>query len=301
MRAVEANWYRNFLYSLSITKDRYDTAIKQSTSGKKLLNLSDNPSDMAYVLSLRGKMNQIDQFEKNINSGLSFLSSAEGALNSTYTLLHQVASLAAEGSTESTDAQGRQVIADNINEIRDQIMSHANTEVLGKFIFAGSMTQTEPFTNPGGAPADVITYNGNAEYIFMQADFSLQIESNLPGSEAFSVGVPDFDVFEELRILREALLANDTALIADRTANLHNVINGVDDAIAKIGNRISHFRQVEGMLKEFAHSIQSKMSQLEDADMAEAISNLAKEEVGLQSTLQSGARIQRISLMNFLG
>ncbi|MCP5104086.1 MAG: flagellar hook-associated protein FlgL, partial [bacterium] len=78
-------------------------------------------------------------------------------------------------------------------------------------------------------------------------------------------------------------------------------INQIDQARGTIGNRTSHLHQIQGLLKTFRTSIQEKMSSLEDADMAQAITNLSREEVGLQATLQAGSRIQRFSLMNYLG
>jgi flagellar hook-associated protein 3 FlgL len=311
MRPVESNWYRDFIYNLTNTKNRYDNAISESTSGKKLNHLSDNPSDMSYVLSLRSKLNQIDQYDKNIESGLGFLNTADSALNTSQNLMYSIVSLAEQGASDGTDAEARRILADRVDEMRNELMNYANTEVMGKFVFAGSATDTQPYTKAadtvvGGITIPgVITYNGNNEDIDIQADFSVTVTTNTPGSQIFgdsTVAVPPpYDVFQRLSDLVVALRQNNTTAIGNEISNMSELINQFGEAMGAYGNRSAHLTEIKGMLKSFSSSLEAKMSSLEDANMAESISNLSREEVGLQAVLQAGARIQRYSLMNYLG
>jgi flagellar hook-associated protein 3 FlgL len=295
-------WYRSFLHNLTNTKTRYDEAISQTTSGKKLNYLSDNPSDMSYVLTLRSKLGQIDQYEKNINSAYGFLNTSESALDQVKTLFYSVVSLAEQGASEDNGPDERAAIADRVEAIREEIMNFANTEIMGKYIFAGSATDTPPFeydavVPPPGRPY-AVNYVGNSDDIDIQADFSVTITTNIPGDQVFTGPI---DIFSRLADLIENLNNDDTTGIANDISNMNELINQMSESIGTIGNRTAHLQQIHGLLKNFKTSMQSKMSSLEDADMAEAVSNLAREEVGLQATLQSGSRIQRFSLMNYLG
>jgi len=306
MRHVEANWYRDFLYNLGNTKDRYDTAVTQSSSGKRLNHLSDDPTDMSYVLALRSKISQIGQYERNISSGHMWLSTAESALNQTQNVMFSIVSLAEQGATESLGADERNTIADSIEMMRDEIMNYANAEINGKYIFAGSYTDTIPFVKaadtvlPSGAvePGD-ITYQGNNDTISIQADFSITVETNVPGDSVFT-NAPN-DIFDRLQDLIVALREDDTTAIGNEIGNMSELINEINVAIGQIGNRNAHLTQIEGLIKTYKTSLKEKMSSLEDANMAEAISNLSKEEVGLQAVLQVGSRINRQSLMNYIG
>jgi len=309
-RHVEANWYRNFLYNLSLTKDRYDTAISQTSSGKRLNNLSDAPADMAYVLNLRSKIAQIDQYDQNINSGLSYLSATESAISAVQTAMYSVVSLAEQGASETTDAQSRRILADQIEEIREEIMNYANSEVNGRFLFSGSLTDTQPYADTGaGGTADrpnIIDYNGDSQTIYIQADFSVTVGINMPGDQVFgdygAPGTPPpYDIFERLATLIEDLNTDDTTDLGTHISTMNEIIDQLGESMGTVGNRVSHLNQIKGMLKTFKTSLQSRMSSLEDADMAQAISNLSKEEIGLQATLQAGSRINRTSLMNYLG
>jgi flagellar hook-associated protein 3 FlgL len=304
MRPVEATWYRDFLFNLTNTKTRFDDAITQAGSGKKLNHLSDNPADMAYVLTLRSKIGQIDQFERNIQSGKMFLQTSESALNQVMNSMYTIVGLAEQGASEQNGPNERQILSDRIEQIRDEIMNYANSEVNGKYVFAGAYTDTLPFTKaadtvlPSGAiePGD-ITYNGDGSNIAIQADFSITVDSNIPGNQVFT---GPFDMFDRLQDLIVALREDNTPAIAQEIGNFNELIDQVAGAMGTIGNRTNHLNQIEGLLKNFKTSLVDKMSSLEDADMAEAISNIGREEVGLQAILQVGARINRTSLMNFL-
>lgn len=201
LRPVESNWYRNFMFNLKRTKTRFDEAITQSTSGKKLNSLSDNPSDMSYVLNLRSKISQIGQFDKNINTAEGFLAASESALNQVQNLMYSVVSIAEQGASDTIDQEARELLADRVDDIRDEMVNYANTEIMGKYIFAGSATDTEPFTRAPDDPlvtrtnsntgitvveTGAVTYNGNGDEMDVQADFSITIASNRPGNEVLA-------------------------------------------------------------------------------------------------------------------
>lgn len=310
MRPVESNWYRDFMYNLTNTKNQYDRDISQTTSHKKLNHLSDNPSDMAYVLTLRSKIGEIEQYDKNIQTGLGFVNTASSSLDSVKTMLYSVISIAEQGASETVNNDARDILADRIDELRDELMNYANSEVQGKFLFSGSATSTQPYTKAADTVDPVtgvtipgnITYNGNSEYINVQADFSVTVATNIPGNEVFGVTANSpTDVFARLQTLVTSLRNNDTTGIGNEISNMHETINQIGEAQGQLGNRQAHLTQIQGMLKTFKSALVDKKSSLEDANAAEAISNLSRDETSLQAIFQSGARIQKYSLMNYLG
>lgn len=305
LRPVESTWYRSFLANLTNTKTRYDRALSQASSGKKLNYLSDNPADMSYVLNLRNKIEQVDQFERNIESAFGFLNTSEAALDQVQTLLHTVVGLAEQGASDSNSGEPRERIAERIEAIREEIMTFANTEIMGKFVFAGSATDTAPFEVDTTPPAPAagrpwpIVYMGNTDDIDIQADFSITVTTNITGDQVFTG--PNVDIFDRLANLIEGLRNDDTTAIGAEIGNMNELVSQVSEAIGTIGGRTAHLHQIKGLLMNFKSSMQAKMSSLEDADMAEVITDISREETALQATLQAGSRIQRFSLMNYLG
>ncbi len=369
MRAVESVWFRNFLHNLGLSKERYDSAVTRTTSGKKLNKLSDNPADMAQVMTLRGRLAQISQFDRNINSGEKSLAAAESALNNSVKHIHQVVSLAAQGASGLTSHEQRRIIADQVDLIRDALLDIANTQIDGKFVFSGSNTTIRPFVLSEGT----VSYRGNDQYVEAQADFSVRVATNIPGSQVFtatrigpgtllsvdgsgtgltfdtdisgllnvgdliningenrvitSISSPfsvvlespfsetpltpsqwsynrdpgQVDLFQRLADLSAALRNDDTEAIGNSISTMKEVSNSFNSALGHIGNRRGHLQEIKQLLRDFSLTLTTQMSGMEDADMAAAITDLANEEIGLSAMLRTGARINRVSLMDFLG
>jgi len=281
--------------NLGLTKERYDSALSQTTTGKKVINFSDSPSDAAMILALKNQSGQITQFERNIAAGLSMLKPAEASIDSSVTLMYRAISLAEQGASETNTGDAREILADEIDQVRDQLLNYANSEVQGKYLFAGANTLTPPFVKDP-ATGD-ITYMGNGEEVKIQADFTIQVATNVPGDQVFTGSV---DIFQRLADLRDALRADDTAAISTAISSMDDVVNQLDQALGTIGSATSHLNDITAQLKSYQSSLTSRISSLEDANSAAAISNLSAAEVSLQATLKAGSTIFQNSLMDYL-
>lgn len=308
MRAVESTWYRDFMYNLSNTKSNYNKSFSETSSGKKLNHLSDNPADMAYVLTLRSKIDQIVQYDKNIDMGLTDIKTAESALQQVQTAMYSIINLTEQGASETSDTQSRQILADQIEKMREEILNYANTEVNGRYLFAGSATDTIPYVEDTVTPVavgrpNIIQYQGNGERTQIQADFSVTVDTNIPGNEIFGqYGTGTYyDLFDRLSDVVQHLRDDDTTALGNDISSMNELTGQISNAIGEYGNNSAHLTQIKGMLKSFKSSLTTKMSSLEDADMAQSITDLSRWETALSATLQTGARIQRYSLMNYLG
>ncbi len=295
MRANESIWYRDSLFYINLTKLRYDEAIKQTTSGKRINKISDNPSGAAFALGLKDRRGQIEQFLRNLDTARIYLANAEDVLNKVQTVLNKAITDASQGATDTMDINQKRIIANDIDQLRSQIMDLANTRVMNRYLFSGTLTDTRPFTEVGGT----VVYNGNSNDIDIQIGYSIRVTTNLPGNQVFTN--PTANVFEVLANIRDHLNAGDSGAVASDIEDLGAVVDNIAYQRSIIGNRMSELDIMKNNLKEFSTNLQEKISSIEDADMAEAISNLTKEETGLRVTLQSVSRIQRLTLFDYLG
>jgi flagellar hook-associated protein 3 FlgL len=86
----------------------------------------------------------------------------------------------------------------------------------------------------------------------------------------------------------------------DHLDQLDTAINRVLDVRAQIGSRLNAIDSQNEINQDFLLSIQSTKSQIEDLDMAEAISRFNLQIVGLQAAQQSFVKVQNLSLFNLL-
>lgn len=142
------------------TKTRYDLiktnlarisedmikASKVVSSGKRIMDLSDDPVSLTQVLKIKSSLDNIDQLGRNISVGNSWLSTAEGALRQTQNLLSDAKVLCIQMANDTIGAEQRQAAALTIQNTLEEIISLGNTQIGGRYIFSGTKTDTAAFT-----------------------------------------------------------------------------------------------------------------------------------------------------------
>lgn len=116
-----------------------------------------------------------------------------------------------------------------------------------------------------------------------------------------------FDTFTTLVALRD-LLRNDAGLpddiVRDRIAELLTEVDGAHDAVLdgmrELGFRSSSMAVLKNRVEGLRIGRTESLSSIQDADLAESILNLQRQDLSYQTSLQVGSRVIQTSLMNFL-
>jgi flagellar hook-associated protein 3 len=136
----------SFLASLSNIESRVAVDTQQLSSGIRVNEASDDPAAIASILTNQNQIDQLTQVQTNLNQAGVVASSADGALASASTLLDQLTSIAAEGSS-STSSTSLTELAAQVQTIGHQLVALANTSVLGQYIFGGNASGTQPYND----------------------------------------------------------------------------------------------------------------------------------------------------------
>jgi flagellar hook-associated protein 3 FlgL len=113
-------------------------------------------------------------------------------------------------------------------------------------------------------------------------------------------GGENVNVFDELQNLRIALLTGDLEGIhntLDRFDQLHGKLTA---ARAKIGSRLNGLQTTSQAIERHNLTNAQLSSTIEDADMAQVVSDLSKEEQVLKSSLASSQKLIQPTLLDFL-
>lgn len=108
------------------------------------------------------------------------------------------------------------------------------------------------------------------------------------------------NVFEELKNLRIGLLTGDLDTIRntlDRFDTMHTKINS---SRAKVGSRLNGLQSLTAGLERQNITNAQITSHIEDADMAQVVSDMAREETVLRSALQTSNKLLQPKLLDFL-
>jgi flagellar hook-associated protein 3 FlgL len=294
MRMVPTIQYRNFLDNINQSKSRLDKAQEEISSGKTVNRLSDNPYAAAQTSEIAAISSANDQFIANndqLTSKLELTDSVLQALNQT---IDSAKVLAAQALSGTTTPESRQALATAVEGTRQQALSSSNAQFNGSYLFAGTQNTTQPFVESGGG---TVTYQGNNESIFQRLDRSTVLKSNVTGQELFLDAPPIFSVLEDLKT---AIQNNDITTIRARLDDLGTVSDRVNIADTNVGNDINLLEQIQSRLKSQNLSLQTQSSRLSDANLVESISNFDLATQAVNTSLNAQAKIQQLSLIDFL-
>lgn len=287
MRVANKTIYDIIKFNLGTITEELNKANKIVSTGKRITDLSDDPVGITQALDIKSTLSNIEQLERNINFGKPWLNSAESALNSVQNLISDARALCVEMATATKGAVERASAANTIQNTIDEIISLANTEVNGRYIFAGTNTGTAPFNEDG-------SYNGNNNpfTIKIGRDATVAVESD--GEAVFGT------IFQTLTDLKDALEGNNVNGIAGAMTNLEDHFDHITAKISDIGSKITRMVIKEGILQDSNIFNTDRLSRIEDADITEAIIDLKAKELAYQAALASSAKVMELSLIDYL-
>ena len=185
MRVANKSIYDKTTFTLgNITEELYK-ANKVVATGKRITSLSDDPVGLTQCLNLRSSLANLEQLEKNIAMGRTWLNAGETALDSINNLISDTRVLCIQMANGSINATDRADAAEVVDGYLRQILSLANTEVNGQYIFAGTKTDTQPFAFDDEANPTMVTYSGNDSPFTVRIGKDSTVAVGRDGEEAF--------------------------------------------------------------------------------------------------------------------
>jgi flagellar hook-associated protein 3 FlgL len=294
---VNPNFTPNILTDLWQQQAQEQIAIQQLATGRRVNVPSDDPAAAAGDVQNQASQNRNDQYLQNTGSLEGILQTADSTLSSVVTALNQVISLGVQGSNGDLSSSQRQDIAQQIQNIQSQIVQFANTSYQGNYLFAGTATQTPPFSLDPTQPSGV-RYNGNAGVNTVEIAQGRSIQSNVPGSQIFQGA--GGDVMGSLQQLVTALQAGDTTGIGNATTQLGTALNYVSQQRVFYGSAVSQLNANQSYLQQEQVTLQTQEVNMVGADMAQAATDLSRARTAQDATLAALAQIIPQSLLNYL-
>ena len=286
---------RNILADLNRVNERLVRTQQKVASNKEITRPSDDPFNTSRALALRTSLDGTQQYQRNIEDAQGWQETAEQALNTITEAIHRAHELATQGATDTTDANAREAIAHELDQLIESVKQSANTTYRGRYVFSGTTTDVPPY---GTTDA----YAGSATDIERQIGPGVAITLTLVGSTVLGGGqaAADGKPLHVLRDIADHLRANDgTALRAD----LGRLETNLDDLLgtrALNGARQNRLEAAGSRLDAIEESTVKQLSNTEDADIAKTLIEFNSQQAAYQAALKAGASIVQNSLMDFL-
>jgi flagellar hook-associated protein 3 FlgL len=282
----------------------------QVASGVKFKTAGENPSGMAQVMALEQARSDHTQWMGNVTTLRQRMGTEENALASASDVLSRVRELTVQANSAALSTENRQQIAAELTQLKTQLFSIANTnDGLGHYVFGGTQDGSAPFTDA----ASGTSYGGTQTVREMAIGEGRTIPEGDSGDAVFlrvaNGSGGNTDLFARVQAAIDATLA-DTSTVAARAANqtqFSNALAGLDGAIehvstvrASVGSRLATLDDVETRLEGLDTQLQTTLSEVRDLDYAESISRLQLHTLSLQAAQAAFAKVQGLSLFNYL-
>jgi len=113
---------------LGLVQHGIDRSMEQLSSGMRINRARDDASGLAVSEQMRGQIRGLNQAERNIQNGVSFIQTAEGFLQGTTDVLHRIRELAVQSANGIFSESDRLMIQVEVSQLVaevDRIASHA--------------------------------------------------------------------------------------------------------------------------------------------------------------------------------
>ncbi len=149
MRVTNSMMVNNMMRNLNRNLTRMDKIQQNMASGKKFTNPSDDPIGVSRSLRLNTEVATMEQFKRNADDTQSWLSTTEMAVSNINTILKRASELTVQAATETNSINERSAIAQEITQLKNQLVQIGNTTYAGSYIFSGFKTDKPLLTTEG--------------------------------------------------------------------------------------------------------------------------------------------------------
>jgi flagellar hook-associated protein 3 FlgL len=113
---------------IGVTQDRVSKAQMQMTEGKQVLKPSDAPDKSSQITRLRSAIDRQESYVSTIKQVRDKLSQQESALKGATEVMYRLKELSVQAANDTYSAADRKSIAIEVKELRNQMLSLANTQ-----------------------------------------------------------------------------------------------------------------------------------------------------------------------------
>jgi flagellar hook-associated protein 3 FlgL len=146
MRITNSFIQTQFLAAVSQLQSNLAQTQNQVALGKSFTTPSQNPIAAGNVNSYNVALAQSQQFDRNANIAQNRLGLEDNALSQYQSALQSIRDLALQANNSTQTDQNRSAIAAQVQQIRDTLLSIANSQDgNGEYLFSGFSSKTQPF------------------------------------------------------------------------------------------------------------------------------------------------------------
>jgi flagellin len=258
--------------------------IEKLSSGLRVNRAGDDASGLAVSEKLRSQIRGLNQAQRNIENGISFIQTTEGYLQGTQDIMHRIRELAVQSANGIYTQEDRLQIQVEVSQLVDEvnrIASHAQFN--GMNILTGAFARD----SAGG--------------MVMQFQVGANMDQNKPmfigTMTAQALGIQSAQGQQGIISISTVESANMAIGMVD------SALKTINKQRADLGAYQNRFEMASKGVAIAAENLQASESRIRDVDMASEMVNFVKNQILSQSNtaMLAQANMKTQSVMQLLG
>jgi flagellar hook-associated protein 3 FlgL len=259
MRISTTNLFDQQTFAIDNLMFTQSTLGNELSGGKKLIDPSDDPSQIAQDLQVRSTIADTTTSAQNTQQAGDELTEVDSTIGELTSALQSARQLAVKAASDVMDPSNKLGVANQVEQIIQQLVGLANTQYGGKYLFGGTNVAAVPPVATTGTPVTAVTFSGNeAQTGELYADGE-QIGLSTTLQQAFNFNASDgsLNVFQVLINLRNTL--NDSGPIVINSGGASVTGNAIDQSAQSVngaGQILDATTALSGQANSFATPLQ---------------------------------------------
>jgi flagellar hook-associated protein 3 FlgL len=279
------------------TQARSRATQTQLSSGKVAQTFQGLGPGVEPMIQGKSALLQNEQFQRNNSMVIDRLTMMESSVASLADVAERLRVVLLQRLSDGVADPG--TLTTEVGQLLDQAVASLNAEIDGSYLFAGARTATRPVQlDPSfvaaGAP-DTSYYQGDALELTVMADAKVAVTYGITADRA---GFQE--LIGALRTFIEADAIDDRTTLAGALSLVNDALPKIADYRAEIGSGQRRLEQINDMHRDAQVYLERRIGDVENIDIAAAVTRLTQDQVLLESAMASLSRINQLSLANYL-
>lgn len=306
---------------------------QELSSGIRISKPSDDAGKSGSIVNFQSVLQRLERHKERISYATNILQFQESIMESADNLLVRAKELATQGANETYSYEQRRIIAEEVFQIRSQLVELANSTYQGRYVYGAADDDDAPFD--AGAYTQSPTDTSDPAYLryYFDTETGTSLERSVSVSDSETVRVVSSgggifsDAIGALERLGRSLAGYRTSIdsltnlpnglgtaytqptdYSEQTSTILSSIDSIESARnddilqerTNIGSRLGRLDQVKSILDNLTASNEQSRADLQDADIFDASARFSNLQTALQALLSSGAQINSLSLLNYI-
>lgn len=295
MRVTDRMTSDRVLYNIQKVIGQISKLHDQISSGTKVRYPSDDAVLATRSSNLDSRLRELKQYERNVNYAQSIVKAYDTNVQQVSEIYQRLRELLVQAANGTLTADQRQAIAQEIAQIKRQLIQIANTQVGSDYIFAGLQGSKPPVSEDGQIQIKPEALQSRTTLVF-----GYLLEYGINVKDLF-VTDGNQSVFSILDMTLKALERNEPRFISEvALASVNYLEKSVSENLAKIGAMERVVEAASNRIDELNIFMTEHLSQERDVDITEAVTSLSMKQAVLNAALKSAANLLRNTLVDFI-